>query len=151
MMLLVVMFRLARQKKVIQLLLIMLANVRLSAVVLILYRAMQESRLDQQIIGGTANTMYQIVTDKMEGIKLEKFFNSKFIRFLLNITQYSAPPNYINEFKILNLISIPEYLPDNPTDEDIYEYYDLTQDEIDLIEEIVPDTPITRKSKRNSK
>ena len=91
----------------------------------------------QQIIGGTANTMYQIVTDKTEGIKLEKFLNSKLISFLLHIIQYSEPPNYINEFKILNMISIPLGLPNNPTDKDIYKYFKLSKKEIALIEKSI--------------
>jgi len=91
----------------------------------------------QQIIGGTNNTMYQLVTDKTEGIKLEKFLNSKLIRFLLHIIQYSASPNHINEFKILNMISIPLGLPNIPTDKDIYKYFKLSKKEIDLIEKLI--------------
>jgi hypothetical protein len=88
-------------------------------------------------IGGSNNTMYQIVKDKKQGIQLENYFNSKLITFLIKITQYGEPPFYINEFKILNMISIPMGLKDNPTDEDIYDYYGITKEEKELIESIV--------------
>ena len=84
-------------------------------------------------MGSTSNTMYLEVVNDLEGIKYEKYFNSKLITFLLSITQYTESPNHSNEFKILNRISIPHGLNNNPTDEDIYTYYGLDDDEIDLI------------------
>jgi len=102
----------------------------------------------EDILGSTANTMYQII-DRKIGKKIEIFLNSKIIRFLLKIIQFSESPNHKNEFKILNFISIPEELPDNPTDQDIYEYYNLTPQEITLIEEIIKEN--TTKKKRRSK
>lgn len=85
------------------------------------------------IMGSTSNTMYLEVDNDIEGLKYEKYFNSKLITFLLTITQYTESPNHSNEFKILNRISIPHGLNNNPTDEDIYRYYGLDDDEIDLI------------------
>ncbi len=93
-------------------------------------------------MGTTVSTMYQLVDNTNEGQKYEKYFNSDLLTFLIKITQYSVGQFASNEFKILNLISKPIDLKDNPTDEDIYRYYDLTPEEIDLIEEIVPDTPL---------
>ena len=91
----------------------------------------------QNNIGTTSNTMYQIVENKKEGNLLEKYFNSKLITFLLKITQYTDGQYADNQFKILNLIKKPEGLPINPTDQDIYDYYGITKQEQQLIEEVV--------------
>ena len=85
-------------------------------------------------IGTTNNTMYQIIKHKDNKSNLIKFLNSKLINFILKITQYSAPPNYINEFNILNLFSKPNE-GDIQNKEDIYDLFKLTKDEIKLIED----------------
>lgn len=85
------------------------------------------------MMGSTRNTMYLEVENDIVGNKYEKFFNSKLITFLLIITQYTESPNHSNEFKILNRISIPHGLNDNPSDDDIFRYYNLNDDEINLI------------------
>ena len=95
---------------------------------------------------GTTDASMFFLTDNQKYIK---FFNSKLIEFILKITQYSSPPRTQNEYKILNLITIPEGLKDNPTDQDIYDYYKITKDEKNLIEEIVKETP--KLSKRTKK
>jgi hypothetical protein len=47
----------------------------------------------------------------------------------MKITQYSAPPNYINEFKILNQLQVPDSLD-----------YGLTAKEEEIIKNIVEKT-----------
>lgn len=88
-------------------------------------------------IGVTSMSMYQLVDNKKEGVLLEKYFNSKLITFIIKITQYIDGQFAKNEFKILNMISMPVGLKDNPTDEDIYDYYGITKEEKELIENIV--------------
>jgi hypothetical protein len=92
-------------------------------------------------IGTTANSMYMLVDSKAEGERIAKFLNSDVITFLLKITQYSAPPNHINEFKILNQLKVPKSMND----------YELSEDELGVIEKIVNANtnviPKTRKSK----
>jgi hypothetical protein len=77
-------------------------------------------------MGTTANSMYMLTTSKAQGDKLVKFFNSDLITFLMKITQYSAPPNHKNEFKILNQLEVPDSLD-----------YGLTPKEEELIKKIV--------------
>ena len=85
-------------------------------------------------LGTTNNTMYQLITKTDNKNNLVTFLNSRLIHFILKITQYSSPPNYINEFNILNMFAKPnEY--DITNDEDIYDYFKLTRKEINLIEE----------------
>jgi hypothetical protein len=78
-------------------------------------------------LGTTNNSMYMLTTSKAQGEKLVKFFNSDIITFLMKITQYSAPPNHINEFKILNLLKVPASIDE----------YHLTAKEKDLIQKVV--------------
>ena len=85
-------------------------------------------------LGTTNNTMYQIIKKADNKNNLVTFLNSRLIHFILKITQYSSPPNYKNEFNILNMFAKPN--EDNITkDEDIYDYFKLTRKEINLIEE----------------
>ena len=87
-------------------------------------------------MGGTANTMYQLIDKSDNKENIMKLLDSKLIHFLLKITQFSEAPNYINEFKILNMIT----KPNNGTfkiDEDIYKYYGINSQEQKLIDEVV--------------
>ena len=54
----------------------------------------------------------------------------------MKITQYSEPPNYKNEFKILNKISKPNDVIFD-SENDIYNYYGLNEKEIKLIKDIL--------------
>ena len=124
---------------------------------IILTRKAGTSRLHNKLIakfysypmGTTAATMYLIVENSVEGKKLENFFNSKLLTFLIIITQYSDGQFAMNEFKILNLINNPEGLKNNPTDKDIYDYYKLTKEEIKLIEEVTKSDE-SKKTKKNA-
>jgi hypothetical protein len=60
-----------------------------------------------------------MITKKDNIINLITFLNSKLIHFILKITQYSPPPNQINEYNILNMFSKPNE-GNIITDEDIY-------------------------------
>jgi hypothetical protein len=80
----------------------------------------------EEPMGTTNNSMYMIVNSKAEGESLVKFFNSDIITFLMKITQYSAAPNHINEYKILNQLKAPSSL----------EEYHLTAAEQNLINKV---------------
>jgi hypothetical protein len=79
-----------------------------------------------ELIGTTNNSMYMLVNSKNEGEKIADFLNSNIITFLLKITQFSSPPNHINEFKILNQLKMPDSLND----------YKLTESEKALINKV---------------
>ena len=93
-------------------------------------------------LGTTNNSMYMLTKSKTQGDKLVKFFNSDIITFLMKITQYSAPPNHINEFKILNQLEVPDSLD-----------YKLTAKEEELIKQVVAikTKQKTEKQKRKPK
>jgi hypothetical protein len=78
-------------------------------------------------MGTTNNSMYMLTTSQSQGNKLVNFFNSDVITFLMKITQYSAPPNHINEFKILNKLKMPASIDD----------YNLTESEKALIANVL--------------
>jgi hypothetical protein len=77
-------------------------------------------------IGVTRTALYIIVKSKAEGEKLVKFLNSDIITFLMKITQYDQAPYQKNEYKILNLLKVPDSLD-----------YGLTKKEEELIKKIV--------------
>jgi hypothetical protein len=86
-------------------------------------------------MGSARNTMYQLVSSEIEGKSFVTFFDSKTINFILKITQYSEPPNYKNEYKILNMIEKPvKYIK---TDRDVYDFFKLTKSEIEFIENVL--------------
>ena len=89
------------------------------------------------LIGIGDNLMYQIIENDKQGKMLEKYFNSKLITFLIKITQYTDGQFAANEFKILNMISKPYDLKENPTDQDIYNYYGITKAEQEFINKII--------------
>lgn len=89
--------------------------------------------------GSTDFGMYQLIDKSLSNsniIAIVDFLNSKLIQFILRITQYSSPPYTMNEFKILNEITIP-LLTSKLTDQDIYNYYGITKEEQNLIEKII--------------
>jgi hypothetical protein len=93
-------------------------------------------------LGTTNNSMYMLTKSKSQGDKLVEFFNSDIITFLMKITQYSAPPNHINEFKILNKLQVPDSMNS----------YDLTKEEKELIDKVIKESAAkntTRKANNN--
>jgi Type III restriction enzyme, res subunit/N-6 DNA Methylase len=75
-------------------------------------------------MGTTNNSMYMLVGSNEEGTKVSTFLNSDIVTFLMKVTQYSEPPNYINEYKILNQLNVPQSM-------------DLSAGELDIIKKIV--------------
>jgi len=102
-------------------------------------------------IATTTFTMYQLLDNTTEKnvTKHINFLSSKLILAILKLTQYSPPPRNKNDHKIINLIQIPN-LPNNPTNNDIYKYYNITQKEQILIEKICKEFSLkkTRKLKK---
>lgn len=95
-------------------------------------------------IGSARNTMYQLILPDDNVDNITKFLNSELIHFILKITQFSESPNHKNEFKILNMISKPnegEFENEN----DIYDYFSITQDERDLVMKIISNDKPSRK------
>ena len=97
-------------------------------------------------MGISSNTMYQLIEqdDNVENIMM--LLNSELINFILKITQYSEPPNYKNEFKILNMISKPNGTKLN-SDNDVYRYFGINDKEKELIKELVTEP---KKTKTNA-
>ena len=94
-------------------------------------------------VGSARNTMYQIVLSDQEGKSYVNFFSSTTINFILKITQYSEPPNYKNEYKILNMIEKP--VVHIKTDNDVYDFFKLTKSEIEFIENVITKSRVTSK------
>ena len=93
-----------------------------------------------QTMGTTSGTMYQLIETGDNQSSYVTLLNSELINFILKITQYSEPPNYKNEFKILNMISKPNKSK-LTTEGDVYRYYNLTQKEIKIIRNILKKEP----------
>ena len=89
-----------------------------------------------QLMGTTSGTMYQLIEEDDNQSSYVTLLSSELINFILKITQYSEPPNYKNEFKILNMIA----QPDNSklsTELDVYKYYNIGQQDINFIRHIL--------------
>lgn len=102
-------------------------------------------------IGTTTYTMYMDIKPSYNTTMLVNFLNSKLIIFLLILTQYSPPPRNKNEWKILNNIHIPIGLNTHATDDSIYKYYNLTKNEVQLIEEVINNAFIKRRKRTQKK
>jgi type I restriction-modification system DNA methylase subunit len=92
---------------------------------------------EREPVGVTNNSMYMLANKKL-GSKLVEFFNSDIITFLMKITQYSEPPNHINEFKILNQLRMPATM----------DAYNLTDEEKELIKRVVYPVKTAKPSAR---
>ena len=66
------------------------------------------------------------------------------------LTQYSPPPRNKNDWKLLNMIQIPDLPKKSCSNSDIYEYYKLTPKEIKLVSQIVSYTKTTKKKTKKS-
>jgi hypothetical protein len=101
-------------------------------------------------IGGTNNTMYQLITE-IDNYKNQLYLlNSDLMHCVLKLTQYSAAPNYKNEFKIINMITKPNE-GNIKNNDDLYEYYGINKTEQKLIEEIVDNSEKTKPKKIETK
>ena len=82
----------------------------------------------------TEHTFYQIVNNKEEGDKLVKYLNSKLFKVIIQSSKWIG---YQTDHKIF------EYIPnivneiDNMNDDEIYKYFEITKEEIKLIENTV--------------
>ena len=82
--------------------------------------------IDNGELGITDNSMYMIINDDNKDFILN-FLKSELMYFLLMITTYNYGANQKNEFHIMNTFRIPRNI------NDLYEYYNLTQSEIEFI------------------
>jgi len=88
---------------------------------------------DDGKLGFTQNVLAILVNNHKEGKYIINIFNSKLYQFLIKCIRYSVNITiyYFNYFPY------PYGLPNNPTDQDIYNYYGITKQEQQLIEEVV--------------
>jgi len=77
------------------------------------------------------NTLYMLVNSKEQGESLVKLLKSKLFRFILNNSKYSG---FFTKEVIWSLPSVSSIINN---DNDVYSYFDLTKDEIELIEKII--------------
>lgn len=89
----------------------------------------------EEPMGVTNNSMYMLVSSKEQGDRIVAYLNSDVITFLMKITQYSEPPNYVNEFKILNRLKAPDSM----------DVYDLTDAENLIIRKVVHPEVVPKK------
>jgi len=90
----------------------------------------------EEPIGLGNRLMYFLENNKKDGKILKSYFNSKLITFLLKITQFVDGQMGANEYKILNLLKIPQ-LTNPVTDKSIYEYYGLNKSNISLVDAVI--------------
>ena len=74
------------------------------------------------------NTLYMIVKDKYEGENIVNLLNSKLFKFILNFSKYSG------FFTKEVFWALPKVKSNIKSDEDVYREFNLTNDEISLIE-----------------
>lgn len=83
---------------------------------------------------GTSQESYSVFVSSMkEGMYIIRLLNSKLYRFIIQVQK----TNGFNDIKMLNTLPYPKDLSENFRDEELYEYFGLTQNEIDLIEETI--------------
>lgn len=91
---------------------------------------------DSGNFGISSHSLFVRVKNEIEGKSLISYLNSKFLRFLSNMKPNSG--SEVNILKIRNLIPKVE-LSKVWTNQEIYEYFNLTEEEIDLIEKTIKD------------
>jgi hypothetical protein len=88
---------------------------------------------DEGKMGTTQECHFILVLSKKEGKFIIKLLNSKLYKFFV----YQSKTSGFNDFKLLNLLPYPKDLKIDFTDNDLYEYFNLTPEEILLIEETI--------------
>ena len=83
--------------------------------------------------GVSQDALFMLVLSKNEADYLVRWFDMKFLRFLLQHTKFSAYHNH----KCINTFPYPKDLPEGFTDADVYKHFNLTAEEIALIEKTV--------------
>ena len=92
-------------------------------------------------MGFTQNVSAIIVSSKKEGDHIIKLLNSKLFSFFLTCIRYSTNITIY----YLNFFPYPKDIPYDFTDEDLYKYFKLTQNEIDYV--IEPNNKVYEKEK----
>jgi len=88
---------------------------------------------DDGEMGFTHINFALIVKDEVHGHAMQEYLNSKLIRFFIGaMNVFGARDKYTIEN-----IPLIDGLADDFTDQDIYDYFNLTKEEIDLIESVV--------------
>lgn len=98
---------------------------------------------------GTTQRNVIMVGDNNTIMNVKYLLDSKLIKFILKITQYSSGMFKQNEYKILNLITYPD-IP-LKTDQEIYDYYGINKSEQQLIEDIVEKSEKPKPKKKDKK
>jgi site-specific DNA-methyltransferase (adenine-specific) len=84
---------------------------------------------DEGMLGTTSESMAVKVSTREEADYIINLLNSSLYKFLLQIQKTSG----FNDIHVLNSLPYPEDLPFDFTDEMLYDYFNLTQKEIDYI------------------
>jgi len=82
----------------------------------------------------TEHTFYQIVNDKKEGEKLVKYLNSKLFKVIIQSSKWIG---YQTDHKIFKYIPNIIYELDDINDENIYKYFEISEEEIKIIEGLI--------------
>lgn len=91
------------------------------------------------------NTLYMIVKDNEEGKKIVNLLESMLYKFILYHSKYSG---FFTKEIIWSLPLPYENLTSNFSNEELYEYFNLTSEEIKLIEETISEPTKKKKSKK---
>ena len=83
--------------------------------------------------GLTRNCFYAKVNDKAEAEKILSLLDSRLYKFVLFICKW----NGFTSKRVLEKLPLLRNVPDNFTDADLYSYFNLTAEEIALVEETV--------------
>ena len=86
---------------------------------------------DKKEVGGHS-VVFLFCSNSNECVRLKEYLNSKFVRYLVKNLKISTP-NSKNIFSKIPTVDLSR----SWTDEELYEHFNLTQKEIDLIEETV--------------
>lgn len=90
---------------------------------------------DSGKLGTTQHCHAIFVSSKVEADYIIRLLNSKLYKFVQSNTKTSG----FNDIKILNLLPYPKGLSGNFTDADLYAHFNLTDDEIKLVESAIKD------------
>jgi len=88
---------------------------------------------DDGKLGVSQDAFYIKVSSQKESTYIIKLIDSKLYRWFLNINKWSG----FNHPGVFGQLPYPKGLPDNFTDTDLYNYFNLTADEIALVEETI--------------
>jgi len=88
---------------------------------------------DDGKLGVTQTTAAHFVSSKQEADYIIRLLNSKLYRFIVQSYKTSG----FTHIKLLNLLPYPKTLRPNFTDAELYKHFNLTDDEIELIERTV--------------